>query len=56
MFSQKNYGVMFGCIYHGLSHYIILYAPVHFVHYTSITGTNEERMTSVMTSNSIHKH
>lgn len=56
MFSQKNHGVIFGCIYHSLGLYIILYAPVHFVHYTSITRTDVERMTCVMTSNLIHKH
>lgn len=49
MFSQKNDDIMFGCIYHSLSLYIILYAPVHFVHYTSIIGTDEERMTCVST-------
>lgn len=55
-FSQKNDR----CIYLILSLYSLLYAPVHFVHYTSITGTNEERSRENDICNyifrSIHKH
>lgn len=43
MFCQNNLSVMFGCTYHTLSFTFILYAPVHFVHYTFITGTDKER-------------
>lgn len=42
MFNQKNNGVTLGCIYHIFI--FILYAPVHFVHYTSITWADEERL------------
>lgn len=40
MFDEPNYIVIFGCFCHILSFIAILYAPVHFLHYTSVTRTD----------------